>query len=96
MPTGDELSIHVKQATSVEMPNQIDTIDGYQQALFSAGDQPVVMHFEDSPSDLNHLRDAYPRHRFYSVDVKKAKEVAKHCHLEELESPHFKIFKEGE
>ena len=74
------------------MPNQIDHIDAFQQALFSAGDSPVIMRFDDSPTDLGHLRDQYPRHRFYSVDVKKAKQL----NLTDCDSPMFKIYKEGE
>ena len=64
--------------------------------MFSAGDSPVIMRFDDSPTDLGHLRDQYPRHRFYSVDVRKSKSIAKQLNLADCESPMFKIYKEGE
>ena len=54
------------------------------------------MHFDDKPSDLGGLRDQYPRHRFYSVDVTKAKEVVEHFKLSDEDSPLFKIYNEGE
>ena len=77
------------------MPNQIENLDGYKQALFSAGDQPVIMHFEKTPTELDQLRIKYPRHRFYSVNVKRAKDIVKHCNLNEDDSPLYKVYKEG-
>ena len=57
----EEVGIHMRQRHAIEMPKVIAKLDGYKQALFSSGDQYVVMNFSDKDkAQFDQLRDDYP------------------------------------
>jgi len=66
----------------------------YDQALFSAGHQLVVIYFSNSSeSDLLSLREEFPQHRFFSANINKAVEVAERVNLRSSRA--FKFFVNG-
>jgi hypothetical protein len=59
------------------MPEQLIDLKAYNQALFSSGQQLVIIYFSNTDtSSLDDLRTVFPNHRFFSVNIDQAKAVA--------------------
>jgi hypothetical protein len=57
----DDLTIHFKQTHNLDIPFHLIDMKAYDQALFSAGHQLVVIYFSNSSeTDLLGLREEFP------------------------------------
>ena len=76
------------------MPEQLIDLKAYNQALFSSGQQLVVIYFSKSDaSSMEDLRTEFPNHRFFSVNIDHARAVADQCKLDSSRA--FKLFMNG-
>ena len=82
VPSGHEFCVHLNQRqTHIELPNTITSLHAFRQALFSAGDRPVVLHFTEDESGVQGLKSKYRDSLVFDVDLFSARDVVSACQV---------------